>query len=503
MNKNYLKYLFKSRKSLCVVVISLYILTFVTCFSAAGFKNSTYPISLAGISAVAGILCYALVPIVFGYINDSKAVDEFFSLPIRRKEMLKTSLLFIDLIIIVPFVILSIVCFMMGIASHGISSFYAYLGYQLVGIIGVIVLTLFNTSVFVEANSTFDGVVMMLAYALIPLVLLIAISSFQDNCIAGLRPINTNFAWLSLPTAVFSYAFSRGQFFTDAVKVKDSIVLLLPNIQFCICFVWHFIFSIISLRRNFIERKVERAGSVSNRFFAYPFVINVYTFLIVLSICLFNNAYEEQIIFTVLIFVCYMVSTFVYQKHIKIEVKNVLFYIVIVMVSLGISYVGTKTKGFNLAYAYDHNPKNVAYSYDSYMIEDFDSKLGKLVKDKYPNSNFYEISLVGKVDNKNMLSDSNIYKMLEEKRLASIDNFYNNEEGGAYLILSTNYDEELYSDAGSVIQNDYSNNKCQYYHSPYLTYEEIMLLKDNSNIVLQIETDNTYYDISLDELLNS
>lgn len=507
MNKKYLTYLFKSRKSLCVVVFALYLLAFITCTTATGFKSAKYAVDLLGISLVLGILTYVLVPIVFSFVHDKKAVDSYFSLPVTRKEMINTSLLFIYIVILVPFIILSIVCFFIGISSHGINSFFAYLGYQLIAIIGVCLIVLFNTNLYIVTNSSFDGVVMMLAYGIMPFIFMFAIDLFLGSCIAGIKVNDINFitSFISLPSALITYLFTRGEMFIGAIHdLKDSAFLLWPGIKFVICAIWHFLVSIICIRRNFIERKTERAGSVSNRFFSYPFVIYAYTFLLVLGLTVsFYHDLDEAIILYALLFVCYMVANFVYQRNIKLKLKHILYFVITIVISLGISLVGFKTRGFGLAYSYDLNPANMAFDYDSYMTDDFDSKLGKLIKEKYPDSLAYEITVMGKIDSKDMKANSNIHNLFEEKRNAAIDNFYNNIDGGACLIITTNYEENAFNNAARIINNDSSKYYSRYYHAPYLTYEEILSLDKLSEIYVDIETPGKYIQVNFDSLLEN
>ena len=123
MNKEYLSYLFKSKKSLCVVTGLLYVLSYIIFFSMDGLDSGRAIAGLASSCFILGIMCYVLVPIVFSYVHNKKAVDSYFSLPVSRKEVLITTQIFIDLLIIVPFVILSIITLVLALNTGHIDSF--------------------------------------------------------------------------------------------------------------------------------------------------------------------------------------------------------------------------------------------------------------------------------------------------------------------------------------------------------------------------------------------
>ena len=124
-----------------------------------------------------------------------------------------------------------------------------------------------------------------------------------------------------------------------------------------------------------MERKVERAESISNRFLSYPFVIYAYATILLFSVSASFNSYDSlsgMIIIYTIVFVSFLISTFVYRRKVKIFIKDVIFFVAIIAITLGISELAIYTKGLNLAYKYDHNPENIAFNYYEYVIIDRD-----------------------------------------------------------------------------------------------------------------------------------
>lgn len=507
MSKDYLKYLFKSKKSLCVVVIVLYILFFVTAVVSNSEALERFVDSLLVNCIITGLLAYALVPIFFSFIHNKKAVDAYFALPVTRKEMIVTSLFFIDIVILIPFIVLSFVSFMMGIASHLISSLVLYIAFELIVIVGVIVVTLFNTSLFIEANNTFDGIVMIFAYECLPFVILIATEVFQTCLIAGFRPIeNTRIlSYLSLPASVVIAAIPKIDLFIGrSANEVNEFTKALPTLKFIICIAWHVLVSLIIIRRNFIERKVERAENISDRFFSYPFVIYVYTLLLVLMVTLssFDNRGDFAVLIVV-VFVCYMIGKFIYRRSISIKPKDIIYYFVVVVIAFIFTFASNKTKGFGLSYGYDQNPKNIAFEYELYNFDNNDEDVINLVKEVYPNATYVSIHIDGAIKEKAMSNAQDVVKLLETKRLQAINNYYDtNNHDDAALLITTNYDEKTNVQGSMTSYYLDAKDYCRYYSSPYLSLDEINLLNNhNFNIIFTIEDENDYYGINYYDLL--
>lgn len=499
MSKEYLKYLFKSKKGLCVALSLLYLIAYILCFTIDAEAGEM--VGLVAISAIFGLFTIITVPIVYSFVHNKKAVDSYFSLPVTRKEIIFTSQLFINLVVAVSFLVLSIASLIIGAYKGHINLYSAYVIYMLVAIVGGIIMTSFTTSLFLEANSLFDGCVLICAYFVLPLVIWLAIETFQEQLIAGFKPLNAGniLSYISLPTALITSEIGYG----EALYVNGTELFMVPT-SLIISLAWHAGVSVVSLRRNFVERKVERAESISNRFFSYPFVIYAYTFTIVFAITVneFIGMRIDALIAYFIVFVAFMVANFVYKRKIHIELKDVLFYVGTVAVVLLFSFVAVKTKGFGLSYVYDHNPKNVAINYSNYCyIDEDDDELKEMVLKVEPNMISYNININCLINEKDMSKAKDILDMIEEKRKFAIDQHYDNERVyySSYLGIITNYDEPI-DDFYGIINVD-NKDSAYYQFANKLTYKELLMLKDYSRILVEISTDTDWYSMSYDEFM--
>lgn len=487
MNKTYLKYLFKSKKSLCIASVILYLLVYITCF--VSLNESKALLSFVGISVVLGLLAYLYVPLTFNYVHSKKAVDSYFSLPVSRKEMLITSQTFIDIVVLIPYIILSIISFILeGMKGHLNSPIYAAL-MLLVAIIGVIVTVMFVTSVFLEANSTFDGIVLIAAYSLMPLLLLIFIGSFQENYIAGFEPINVEriTSIVSLPTSIiWTEADLAGCLVSNIEHI--SIITI---INFVISIIGHSIVGLIGLKRNYIERKMERAETISNRFFSYPFVIYAYTFgiLFLLTESYYTSFQTGFIIIYLIVFILFSISIFVYNRKIKLRLHDILFFILTIALSLGFSFAAYKTKGFGISNTYKTNYSNIAVEARYWGWDNYESdEISKLIKEKYPTSNLYEYT-IDMVVKRNHANDEAI-QIIENKRKEAIEKFYDpNREMLPYtnsLLLSPDCDEQDFI-KGNYVQN--SKKDMSFFMYNNFTIDELKKINEVADIYISFPVD--------------
>ncbi len=90
---NHLKYLYRSRRYLILLVF------LVTLLNAAIDLDKTGLYLQAFLSLC---LMFALPALTFFFVHDRKAVDTFFSIPVSRRRLLTDSLIFIVSVIYVP-----------------------------------------------------------------------------------------------------------------------------------------------------------------------------------------------------------------------------------------------------------------------------------------------------------------------------------------------------------------------------------------------------------------
>ena len=522
MNKTYFNYLLKSKRSLCVVVIVLYALGFAVSMISFNSGDGRYLLNITIASVLLALFTFILVPLEFKFVHNKKAVDTYFALPITRKEILVTTLVFICLLDLVPFMVSSLVSVIIGVVVSGIQSYPALFVYLVVAIVSAIVFICFITSLFLEANSTFDGIVMIFAYLIMPAFVALLLDTFQYDLIAGVDPLNVEqiISFISLPTAVVNYEFNLGDCFASVSC--DYQIASTELVAFLICILLHTIFSLVALKRNFTERKVERAESISNRFLSYPFVIYFYATILIFTISAsFNtyNSYSSMAIYYALIFVCFLVATFVYRRKVKIVMKDVIFFVVTILITIGISVLAYATKGFNLAYKYNHNPESYAYRYfDSAIdrsvnkdIEYFgnrhepDQKLLASIKKKYPNVYEYYVSFDQMITKEEMDKNKDAITFIEELRTDAIDNYYdrNSKETSHLEIVSNFYQNDYYYYNFYGLNTKDSKDKATYNTVRSLTFDELVKINEKAPVHIDVfATDGMGEEILLSEILD-
>ena len=164
MSKSYFKYLFNSNK---VLISFIFIVQFLICL----IENLTVALYNNEILVYSGNLffCYVLVfvlPILLlHYVQDKKSVDSYFALPVKRRSIIVTTLLFAWLLVLVPLTLILVGYSFVDMANVG-----TYLIVLLASAISFIVFLIFNSGVYLIGNNNVDGIIMMIAYSLIPFI---------------------------------------------------------------------------------------------------------------------------------------------------------------------------------------------------------------------------------------------------------------------------------------------------------------------------------------------
>lgn len=497
MNKQYLKYLFKSKKGTVTFIGIFYTLLYITTVITANGSNKSL-IGLLAAGVILGILSYLIIPIMFNYVHNKKAVDSYFCLPISRKEMLTTTLIFSIFIVNVPFVILSFVSLILMAVGTSAVSYIAFLMVMVLAVIASIVLILFNTTLYLEANSIFDGIVLIFAYGLLPFIFILVVETFKNSFILGYSLMDSFSieSYLSMPYSLIVTLF----------KIEPMLTLetetVIPDLSaFGICALWHLIVSFIGLYKNFIERKMERAETVSNNFFSYPFVRYAYVSMLILITTFSNygNAIQSYLIIYALLFIAFVISYFVYKRKIKIMLKDVIFFVCVIALSFVISFITYKTEGFGVPYKYEKENINSTFSYYSYnwndaIYKDGNEEIEKIINDKYKDYYAYSIYFDLNINPDNINNTQEALDTINNYRDRSIKYYYQNY-GNVNSAVSHN-------------QLDVHDNlnkyrtKYEYNFISNLSYEELSTVNKYSDVMIEINCEETHYELTLDELLS-
>ncbi|MBQ5755996.1 MAG: hypothetical protein IIV88_01930, partial [Erysipelotrichaceae bacterium] len=254
MNKNVFTYLFKSKKILVVFLFIMNLALMLTPYISSMRTGNYYVSWIIGYVFMFGT-CYILPPYLLRFIQSKKATDSYFSLPVSRRELLNTNLLFSALVSYCPFLIGAVISGIIGLAGGHIEIAELF-RILFCGLLTVTVLTLVNSLFFSFANTLFDGMVMIAAYTAMPLMIYIVLGVFFETHVAGMS------YWSSLLNGVryLSPAFLCGNIVGGGAR----------RIVYYIVLAVYAVIAYVLLSREVVDRKAERAEQISDHFFAYP-----------------------------------------------------------------------------------------------------------------------------------------------------------------------------------------------------------------------------------------
>ncbi|MBE6123118.1 MAG: hypothetical protein E7190_10490 [Erysipelotrichaceae bacterium] len=475
MNKNYFRYLLKERRVALVFTFVLYlaIANSIFLFSDANRSGLLRDAVLAG-TVMSFMMTYLLPVLLLSPVHRRRSADLYLSLPISRKEMLVTSLVFAAAFPAVCFAASSLI-------SLILSRVFAYAGKVLLIILFItavmIEMTLINSALFLLANNIFDGIVMICSYTGIPLLILMTVTGFIDTMVAGAGigtyPFVTQaVAWTS-PLAMNIMAAD------DVLSLLSSRPADVWRIMYFILPTVYALAAVILLKKHFIDRKSERAEQISDDILSYPGVIHICLFLsmMFLSFETPRSGILPFVIFYLILLFIYIAAMFVYKRSMKISWKNLAIYAAVMGFCLGFCHIAWNTRCFGLAENYALNQdRRLCYEYS--VSADINN-LGTPgnMKDYEDSADIY---FAVNIPTDDMDSYQEIIALMENYRHEGIDEYYRNENNHtgneAYFSVS-NHSEmsnepELIEGYGYVYR-DQESNHYGYSISRLLSEEEL------------------------------
>ncbi len=470
---SYFKYLVSSKKYLLILILM------ITLLNTIGNSIKGLDLIFQGVLAIG--LSFALPAIVFYHVHDKKAVDTYFSLPVSRKKLLWTGILFCSAIVFMV-IVAGIVAFRIK-CEESFNMFAAILEMLLASLS----LVIFNTGLYLIGNDVVDGFVMMGAYTVLPLMIYAVISGFYFNYVAGGMTPDLEVIRL------FSPLYMSAEMLVEVIDTNrisfGSVIGLSVLLVLFVCL----------LHRWYVERPVERAGSRSDAFYSYPLIINLY-----LVICLFlistmfgvkNKSIltfvGDSILLYILLFAVFVAAYFVYRRKMYFNYRLPAFYIAVMVVSLLFALLCRNSKGFGLADRYERASGkdfcmiNGWYDEKDRQLEDY---LFEQTGERPEYYNIY-IEIGNKEADKFPQMSQTTSEILEKYREKAIEDFYEGEYGdkrGASLTFVT-------------------KDGLDYYHytlNGAVSFEDIMALAQDEAVNARIDTFEQSYRIYPDGTLH-
>lgn len=469
---DYFKYLLRSKKYVLLLIL------LITLFNSFGSSDSYYNGFHLFITA---ILCFLVPFSVFYYIHNKKAVDTFFSLPISRKKLLATGLLF-SISTIYLSLMISIIVYAISV-KMSISSFIFI---SLLSLLAIVAIVLFNVAIFSLANNSIDGIVILAAYTLFPLFLIGALSLFINNYVAGSSSLIIN--WVGYLSPSYIGLMMMRKLFPEYIQHTN-----IQYIKYMIAAIVYILLAIFILKKHFIARKVERADSISDNILTYPFIIFIYmvmTMLVIIADYNFNkfsifDFFKNSIVVYALLFGIFMSAYFLYKRKLSFNIKLPLIYLVAMILSLIFAQSAKDSRGFGLANNYLKYDENAKYQLSNFQYDDIYYMNMKKDKDldSYIQKETGRIPQYIEIDIKigyGYKPDRSTLQMIEDIRSVAIDEFYGNNDENKY-----NYSTSL-----NVESSDGQRN---YRLSRNLNLNELLdFAKDKAVDVYLIVDENAY-----------
>ena len=466
-SKIYFNNLYKENR---LLILFITLISSLLCFS----DNSSLLIALLTLT-----MSYVIPMMVFKFIHNSKAVDTYYSLPVSRKALLFTGLIFSLFAVFTPFFVSSVVD---NIINENLSllSFVLYIG---IGIIVILTMVCFNTLLYQVANNVFDGIVAILAYSLLPLFIYIVTTIFFEVFVCGYNIYNVElFGYLS---PVYTSALLLFRHF-------DSYDFLfnLKDLNYLLTLLFYLTISIVLLFKYFPKRKVERANESSSNFFAYPLIIYLYT-----SLCLFGiscnyqftsnvaNFVKEFVVFYILCFALFVLAHFVYKRKFYFNAKMIVFFVLSIVISLTFCFAAFKTKGFGIS-----EKDNLSDTYVKYSIEivSENDKINDYIHEK-TNEMIIDKYIWINIETQDKQINDELFSLLKGYKQNAINQFYSKKSTiNSYMNVYDNY----------VINGDTEGFDRNYHYNFYSdldNLEVLFKLVEYDEVKIHFYTNNAEY----------
>lgn len=510
MNKSYLKLLFRQYRAAFVFLILVETVFSLTphlspVYNSEGAEEAAYYINegmTIGI-CLSVVIAAALPMILFSYIHRKSSVDLYFALPVSRSELLITGIAFAWMTAWGGFLVSSFAVYIRYAALLSPVSWFAKLLWAAVGLLAV---TLTVTFVYTLGNNLFDGFVLVCAYGAIPLAVLWALSSFFSAMVAGdpsegvdrmarcLSPMYLCYAGVAESAGVAGNPSETG------TAVLYLVILLVFGAVSC-----------FGLKKEFIDRKTERAGRISDGFLAYPLIIHIY--LVLTMMCIVFTFYNmdqhgTEAVYLLILFVIYIIAMDVYRRGIRIRWQDILKFGVIFVCCYVLAFAGWRTEGFGLARSYSLN-KGDALVYEYYAVVTRED-IGAFPDEDYDWEKELSVSLDLRVPSDPSEWDDaqrQAVELLESHRKDIIAGFYQGSdyEQNSYIdanlqVYNVSPDKAAAAKAAEmekllsevyITRNSYSYNIHE--EKDAFTVEELKVLRNAEAVISLVDSDGNDY----------
>lgn len=356
----YIRYLLKSNHRILILLMaSLFLLIPVTVgFTSDYTMGIQHPVSecfnqLMKQSTICGFLLAFFVPIYqMRFLYKKQMNDFYFSLPIRKKRLFDLQFTTGLLGFLVPLIINFLLGYMVAYIYSPDS--ILKLEFLLLFVLLLICLSVEYCIVCyfcVKCNHLLDSLFINGIYVVLPLILVLILSSFFMNQSQLLLHENSydTFVFIDVIANLWSVPLYFYNLFDNSFVYMEQAILFVIEKQYLVMLCYWIVMGVIFYglaKASFVKRKEESSEQQTTAWMTYPFVIYFATLLMILL--LFNERRINKLVSIIFIFAIYCCVIFFSKRKIHLSAKNIIVFICLFAASYGLGFIFQTTNGFGL-----------------------------------------------------------------------------------------------------------------------------------------------------------
>lgn len=359
----YIRYQLKSnRRILILVTAALFLFIPVT----VGFTfDNTIGIQRPDISncfnqlmkqsMICGFLLAFFVPIYqMRFLYKKQMNDLYFSLPITKKRLFDLQFGSGLLGFLVPLII----NFLLGYIVAWINSPNSSLKLEFLLMFALLLICLSVEYCIVcyfsvQCNHLLDSLFINGIYVVLPLILLLILSSFFMNQSQLLLHENSydTFAFVDVIANLWSVPLYYSNLFGTSFQYVNQMIEFVIEKQYLLMLCYWIVMGVIIYglaKRSFVKRKEESSEQQTTEWMTYPFVISFGTLLMMLL--LVNENHINGLVSIIVVFAVYCGVLFFAKRKIHLSIKNIIVFVCLFAISYGLGFGFQISNGFGLVF---------------------------------------------------------------------------------------------------------------------------------------------------------
>lgn len=354
MNKQYFTYLLKKNKKMLLVLFAITIALY--CISNV---NTGY---LYGVVDKEKIFLYACITIIPIYIHlknyKQNGNDLLLSLPISKEKRYLNELVFGWLLIMLPYLAITVVKYLMGTDERYLHNSIYMLIRNILILFPYMTLYLMNAFIAVKSNNLIDAIILIITINfgiyILPNCL---VMFFNENEVA--KGIGDYFSQhkemgglISNKDIIESYfsPYAATRLLKGYIPPKDNAFTILNTSLIFIYFIYSIILGFLNII-YYRNKKSETCGERTTSRLGYPLAIILITFILITCVNVLHNLLIVFICY-LFIFVVYIGAYWIAERKLSISFKKIGLFVGIIACSLVLRTSFVYTYGFSTYHSY-------------------------------------------------------------------------------------------------------------------------------------------------------